>query len=546
MAQRNITLSTALQSQISGLPTKAEVRAKITKYENAIQMAGGYPSGIQLVSGGLQIGGKKNPYRPNGSKRPGGGIFYRNDLTIDMLTSLADIEGIKLPQEIKDGLRGLDTKFASYMDDPQVSSWVNSGSEMMNVSAAQGGHYAEYGVEAIKIGTMTAEAARSGGYITDKETMSIAMTTGGTVGGIVGSIFPGIGTAIGTAVGTAVGALVGGIVSAFTKPDFEGTLAEAAEDAKRAVERLKTYCTSEVERQVNDIVFDVVFRLSTRWINSERTLGYRFDLRWFDSNPGLRFEAPAMQGNPFMQNLMQSGSLRNLNPKSTQEGYDYPYGKFHCITNTRQRKGRIDYAGKEYRSYGTETLGICNFHCPEKLLGCLYPPVGMNQFHAYGSPRVIAAFHARGVGVPVDLGCRHLQPVAHDPPQSGDIADCTKIDGWGKKGKKGEEANEKCLELVGEKTQLQADLLERRANQYLASFEVAAGLISSDLTKTTALMQAKSVLLMDRVALSGEGVVSNVALRFAAERNAHAKMMNRVALAGGASMLGLALWKGFR
>lgn len=544
----DISLDTALRSQVSGLPTKKEVRQKIEHYKSVINTipGGGFPSGIQLVEGGLKIGGKDSPYPPNGT-RSGGKRFYRNDLTIRMLETLSDVDGTRLPKEIKDGLRGLDTKFGSYMSDPEVSRWVTTGSEMINISAAQTGQFAEYGVEAIKMGTMTIEAARSGKYITDEETMSIAMSAGGKVGGIVGSIVPVIGTAIGTAVGTAVGTLVGAVVSAFTRPDFKKTLKEQAEEAARAVARLQHYCTTDLERRINDEIFKTVFSLSTRWIEAERTLGFRFDLRWFDSNPGLRFEAPAMQGQTFAKKLLNHPSkaeLKRLTPKSTQEGYDYPYGRFHCFTGFQQRKGRIDYAGEEYKSYGKETLGICNFYCPEPLLGCLYPPVGMNQFHAYGAPRVIAAFHARGVQVPVDLGCRFLKPVTQDPPQPGDEVDCTKIDGWGKSTKKGEKADEKCSELVGAATRKQAVDLENKANRYLENFGVAAGLISSDLTKTASLMQAKSAILMDQVALSGEGVVSNVALRFAAERNQHAKNMNRVALAGGAAMLGLAIWKG--
>lgn len=525
-----ITLDTVLHNQISGYPTKASVAAKLEAYQQIVNKVGGkYPSGIQLLDGGgVSIG-----VPVTGSVLEGARIS-RNDLTVGMLTEFAKVHDYKFPKELQDGLTGLDAKFSFNLTDSGISEWVNRGSDLMNVSLATSGQIQGYGMQAISLGTMTFEAARSGGYVSDKELSSIAMNAGATAGGIIGTIFPGIGTAIGSLIGSAVGALVGKILGAFTKPPFKKTLKEMKKEAKKALVDLKLYC-GELEGELNDYIFKRVFEISTEWVNAEMSLGYRFPLRWFDANPGLRFEGPAMGFKPFLDKI--AAGDRDPTPKTLMAGYSYPHGKFHCIENFRARQAQLMYGGKNFRAYGSERRGYCNFYCPEKILGCLYPPLSINTFHGYGSPRVAAAFFSRGFSIPANLGCADLKAVN---------AHCEDLPGWDQKGKAGEAANEECKTKTFDLIENSFVQVQRKAQMRAEIFDITAKLISTDLIRTSSLMQAKQSILMNRVGLEGTGVVTDVALRFAGERNKHIKNMKRLSLYGGAGLLGFAVFRGMR
>lgn len=530
----NLTIASALHDQISGFPTKAEVAKKLEMYRRIVDRAGGFPGGLQLTGEGLSIG-----MPPNGV-----GGKYRNDSMVKMLKIFAEETGTKLPKELELGFLGIDTSLAlqlpSLLKDTEVSGWVNTGSELMVTALSKSSTNPDFGGEALALGTMTIEAIRSGGYISNAQTRSMAMTAGGTAGAVIGSIFPVVGNAVGAVVGTIVGAAIGSIIGAFTKPDFAAIEARAKEEAKRANTLLKRACTDH-ETQFNEFVFQKVFEISTKWINAENTLGYRIPLRWFESNPGLRFEGAAQRGEPFMDRLLgsPSGAVLNqtLTPKSLMDGYAYPHGKFRCFTDDKLRQGKIDYAGRTWTVRGQEQLGICNFYCPEKILGCLYPQPAGNQFHMYGSPRVIAAYYSRGFDIPARFGCSTI-PLVTDYVE--------KPEHWGKTTSKGEQAEQEYMTAIAEELKKQSRVLVRQANQQTADFTHVSNIVTADLIRTIALMKSQQNILMNEVFLASTGVLDDVTTKFAGMRADHIRNMKNIALVGGAGLLGTALWRALR
>jgi len=233
-----------------------------------------------------------------------------------------------------------------------------------------------------------------------------------------------------------------------------------------------------------------------------------------------------------------ASTLNNLTPKYTKDGFDYPYGKFQCFTSRKTREGEIQYGSPsaQYRVKGYEHSGMCNFYCPEKILGCLYPTPAINEFHAYGAPRVIAAFHARGFSIPASLSCNSLKPVT-DYIKPSDFKD------YKDKGEKGEKALEDYKDAIAEGIKSSVNIPGKRADAAIVRFETASKIISSDLIRTTSLMQSKQNILMNRVALEGQGVVSDVSTRFTGMQNQHVTRMRNIAVAGGVGLLGLAFWR---
>lgn len=519
------TLDSVFQDQESGYPTQREVLAKQECFKGIIQRSGaGFPSGLSFDAGkGLTIG------MPIGN---------RNDTTVKLLTEYANVMDYKFPTEIRDGLLGIDKNFNFNLADTQIGSWIDTGSGLVSQALAESTVIQEFGSKTIALGTMTIDMIKKGGYVSDEAVMSMSMSTGSLIGGVVGSIIPGIGTAIGTAVGAAIGASVGAIINATRRPDWKGAEKAAAARAAAAFAQNFGRC-NDLQKALNDYMFEEIYRISTQWINAERTLGYRIPLRWFEPNPGMRFEFAAQGQGQYLNRLM--GGMQNprmlnqITPVQNQDGFPYPYGRFKCFSTLKARQGRMEFDGTQFTVRGVENSGFCNFYCPEKVLGCLYPDPGSNEFHAYGSPRVVGAFHSRGISLPADMDCGRLRPVT-EYIRPNQFPGHDKIGAPGRRAKRDYEA------AIAREIEAQTRGIETQAEIKLAQFQEASRIVSSDLVRTIALMQAQSTILINRVKLEGQGVIDDASFVFVGLRNQHRTRMRNIAIAGGAALTAAAFF----
>jgi hypothetical protein len=201
----------------------------------------------------------------------------------------------------------------------------------------------------------------------------------------------------------------------------------------------------------------------------------------------------------------------------------------------------FDYRGRNFRPMGHERIGMCNFYCPDKILGCLYPLINVNEFDLYGAGRVVAALDARGYKMPADLGCRKCAagvihgnciPIATDivkPTNSKKDSDVEKYE---------KEVDAAIKRTYGYPT--------KRAEAQFKGFQAAINVVSTDLTRTLALMQSQQSILLNQTTLAGTGVLSDSGSRFAGARSDHVRNMKYLAIGGGAALMAAALFKGFR
>lgn len=516
-----------------GNPTRVQIRERLSVIKE-IQKASGFefPAGVvfDLGEGAIDL---RQLALDN--------ISRRNIDTIGMLEKYSEVMGMKMPQEIKDALQGLDKSFVWDFADEQISRWLGTGSELMSAAMSRISS-TPLGNGTMQIGMELAGSLQDG-YMSDAEIRSVATTTGAVIGGAVGSIIPGIGTAVGTLVGSTIGMLVGEVITWYTEPRWEKVMQEMRKEAEKASDLLRGSCLT-AERDFNEnYVARNIYQLSDLWHNTELTLGFRIPLRWFDANPGLPFVYKAWTTNnparyPLNALYWGTNTPPNMQPESYLKniaGWDFRYGKFECRTAYRNRQGTVGpYAGKDWRVTGDERVGSCNFYCPSSLLGCLYPEPVAGLF---GPFRVMSAMQARGFQLPLDMGCANIGNVSEGVDCRAKFKNADGSD---------EEKEQMCRDYIRTLIKSQAGELEKSIVSQQKNFITVLNLVSQDITRTAALMKSQNDIFANRVALAKPGKIITPATQLAAARLRHVRNMKNLSMAGGAGVLGLALWRTFR
>lgn len=240
------------------------------------------------------------------------------------------------------------------------------------------------------------------GHISKEEGVNFAVNTGATIGSYVGSYFyPPIGTAIGAGVGALVGWITGISIDygppAATAEQFKASdLAKQYREIEKAFADLKT----ELKRQTwiaqceklqgafYEELQKIINETAQIWTNAEAQTGWRFNLRWFDPNPGF---------NPEL--LSKFLGVTRTGCGYSEKWISYTPDTWAPQAGAVKPKRRIVFPGN------------CENHiiCPYEY-GCPYPNVPMNTGDsdrssydkfivraAYeNSSRTAAAFAARG------------------------------------------------------------------------------------------------------------------------------------------------------
>lgn len=139
------------------------------------------------------------------------------------------------------------------------------------------------------------------GYVSRDEAVDFGVNTGASIGASVGSYFyPPIGTAVGAGVGALVGFIVGSTVSV-SPPSADPETFKRSDLAKRyrdinnefsklnselEMQRWLTKC-EELQGAFYETLQKLINETAVIWTEAEAQTGWRFNLRWFDPNPGF-------------------------------------------------------------------------------------------------------------------------------------------------------------------------------------------------------------------------------------------------------------------
>jgi len=529
-------VSTFGNDQLTGNPTVSQIKDRLRLLKRVQK-----DSGVTFAQTGIVFANGAIDLRAVPALSP----TRKNADTIRMLQQFSAETEIAFPSEIKDALAGLDPAFNWDLKDSEISKWLGTGSELMSTAMAEisstplGMPSGGLGMNVLSSG-MSVIGALKDGFISDSEIKNLSTSTGALVGGALGSIIPGVGTAIGAMLGSTVGVLAGEIVSLFSQPNWRQIMQELREQGDIQAARLIQQCNKLEQDFLNQEVLPSVYHTSNIWHNVEKTVGFRFDLRWFDANPGVPFFYNAYTGS-YPLRAITDGARSFTVPRPNDS--DARFGKLACASSVRTRKGYIQPSGggpaatkdRFFRVTGTERAGTCNFFCPNTILGCLYPPAPES---VYGPPRVLSAYRARGFNWPVSLQCNSIQNPA-------DLVDCQEKFGSLKKTSSAEKER-LCREAVKTAHEGQARALEKRLNDQRSVFNRATNQISKDLVRTTSLMKAQNDIFASKISLMSTSVIKNEATVQAQVLIDHVNKMKNLSLYGGASLLGLAMWRRFK
>jgi len=422
-------------------------------------------------------------------------------------------------------LRGLD-KGASgrySLSNPEVSGWLNIGSQMSSVALSASPAVSTISSNLVTQGTVVIDAFADG-RISEQESAAVGKAAGAAAGGIIGSIIPGIGTLLGSAVGGIIGGLFGGLFA--SRIERERNIRVNKETVERVQAAFQEEC-EKVYGELSNEFLESIGAMAYMWASAEAQMGYRFDLRWFDPNPGLRFERtayPALVNKDAGVQFDPSSPNYIFNPKrQSKAGIDYPYGRYRessCLVNDYRLR---PFVGSTKNRWKERKLTMdCNFICPNQAIGCLYPHAqslsSSDKLGDYGPRRVIRAIRDRGFGFPLEWNC--VAPAfgrAYSVESSG----------------------ERYAEEV--KT-----LLENRVQNTATRFEIARKIVTYDIERTKSVVQSSVDLVRDQAQIRTTGVSNKLATAIESMNNRHVQRMEDVALYGGGALLLAALLSGRR
>lgn len=254
-------------------------------------------------------------------------------------------------------------------------------------------------------GVMLTMDSLQDGRVTSQEAANIGASTGAFAGGAVGSVFGPAGTAIGSVVGTLVGEFIGSISGekeGINKAALdsinrrEGMERKARKQQKLAVELRRQKWISdcqEIQSWYYESLQEMIRQVSLRWTELEVNTGWRFDLRWFDPNPGINFYklVPRVKSRASHINAEKLCSTEVERKSVWVKNPDY-----YQATRNIANPGRIGMSRQTFQLISDE----CHLLCPHTY-GCPYPkvetfdPVPVPGAYDSGF-RAAAAFAARG------------------------------------------------------------------------------------------------------------------------------------------------------
>lgn len=386
---------------------------------------------------------------------------------------------------------------------PYSTSYAEYALALGEMTGAAGNQY--YGVAA-EVGAVTVDTVRDG-KITEAEAEKIGQATGAIVGGVLAQSV-GVPAPIGALVG---GKLGGGAASmihnAFAGADLQKRAQDLAKQARAEVERFRSdavqTCRALESYYWKDV--DAFYRkYAESWTEAERNIGWRFQLRWFDPNPGLAFR--------------YGWDKSKLEPATSRRtdtlGYDYD-----CGTSVVVHSG------------GEERVRICKFKCPY-VFGCPYPNLGSNGVPGQiveaaltdDAQRVSQALAARGVlwlppSQRIDCSA-YIKPVP-----GGNLA-----------------TNAQVRDQYRASVQTQLNNLVTRA----AEFERARVFLQADLVRTVTLVSAEKDLYMRRAEYLTDGWKKGSYEEALASSVALSRVLNTTVFAAGAGLLGYGIWRALR
>jgi outer membrane lipoprotein SlyB len=322
--------------------------------------------------------------------------------------------GIDMPPELRSMFRAGAVTSTYEVLQTLPSSMQKLGTDMMdglsNISAVAttqfwGAVDWSKGVQGVII---TVDALRDG-MVTKEEAKNIGAAYGAFIGGAIGSVFGPVGTLIGSAVGTLVGMLVGAIAGEKQGASKEWLAAEvqlqsqrkALEQSRKEVEELQSAAQKvawiSACRALSQHYYEALRAymevVALLWAESELEIGWRFDLRWFDPNPGINFETLVKRGaaHPSAIQVYAPGPLHSTVRWVKTDQYQAETQGLINPGKRGQVQHRFEVSSGEYHT-----------QCPHNY-GCPYPdpdgydvPVFLGTFYQATGKRVAQAFAARG------------------------------------------------------------------------------------------------------------------------------------------------------
>lgn len=390
--------------------------------------------------------------------------------------------------------------------DPSQAATLRYSGALGEMSAAVGLE-SEYPGVAVELGVVTYETLKDG-KLSQSDAVKIGQVTGAVVGGVVAQAF-GVPAPIGAMAGAALGGGAAAIVhSAFAGPDIQAQL-EAAERALQAeMERFRSdaiYRCTGIEGlywKEFDRFYD---SFAVAWTKAEQSVGWRFDLRWFDPNPGLEFR--------YTWNRAKRSYTDS--PRTDTLGVEYA-----CGTQA------------VYHSGGRETITTCKYKCPF-VYGCPYPYLGPGAVPSQVVPdaltgnasRVSQAFAARGaLWLPETerLSCEeHIARIPH----GAELA-----------------PNYQIRKKYQSDVRTQLWVLEQK----IQKLQRVRSLLGADLLRTLTVVRAERDLYVNRVSYLTDGWQRG-AYELAIQKSSKlSSVLNNTMLAAGAGLLGYGIYRAVR
>lgn len=216
----------------------------------------------------------------------------------------ADVFGVKIPNEINAVLNSgaIDVAVDIYKSLPPNlhDTWklLQDGAASiagLNASAVLGAVDWSKGAE---IASMSVQAM-SDGIVSQKEAEQIGAASGALLGAAIGSVIPGVGTVIGGAIGSLAGLFAGQLGQKTAPAGIHEAFKQRLQAIRAAEEQQRLAALAQREAWVNEcnILYSLYFEklkacielVAQHWADLEARVGWRFDIRWFDPNPGKAF-----------------------------------------------------------------------------------------------------------------------------------------------------------------------------------------------------------------------------------------------------------------
>lgn len=224
--------------------------------------------------------------------------------TLEAAKKIPELLNIPVPNEINTILNSGAIDFAMdiYKNLPPSAfqSWeaIRDGvANMAGVSASSTLGAIDWSKGA-QIASMSVSALKDG-IVSQEEAQQIGAAAGALAGAAIGSVIPGVGTVIGGAIGSLAGLFAGELGQKTAPPGIH----EAFKARLAAAEKLaKEQSLAELQRRdawvaecgvlykaYFDTLESCIQLVARHWLDLETKIGWRFDIRWFDPNPGRLF-----------------------------------------------------------------------------------------------------------------------------------------------------------------------------------------------------------------------------------------------------------------